>query len=118
MSDRECRRGLMFPELLVGVPCPQAEQAGIPSGATMNTDCYYAYVIKSVQWDFYYKGHCKDLQVRLNEHNGGHTRSIKHYIPFEIIYFERFDTREEAIRRERYFKTAAGRKYLKNKMAM
>lgn len=77
---------------------------------------YYAYVIKSMNADFYYKGHCEDLQKRLLQHNSGMTESIKPYIPFIVVYFEEFDTREEAIKREKYFKTAAGRKFLKTKI--
>ena len=77
---------------------------------------FYAYIIKSVHRDYLYKGHCEDLDKRLKEHNSGITKSIKPYIPFEIVYFETFETREEAITREKYFKTSSGRKYLKKKM--
>ena len=49
----------------------------------------------------------------MQEHNIGKTRSNKRFAPFEIGYFEEFKTREEAIEREKYFKTAAGRRYLK-----
>lgn len=77
---------------------------------------YYAYVIKSINAGFYYKGHCEDLQLRLKQHNSGMTESIKSYIPFVLVYFEEFETREEAIKREKYFKTAAGRKFLKTKI--
>ncbi len=77
---------------------------------------YYIYVIKSIQHDFYYKSHCENLEKRLSEHNKGSTISIKPYLPFEIVYFEIFNTREEAITREKYFKTAAGRRFLKNKL--
>ena len=42
------------------------------------------------------------------------SESIKMYGPFIIAYTETFETREEAIRREKYFKSAAGRRYLKN----
>jgi putative endonuclease len=31
----------------------------------------------------------------------------------KIVYFEEFNSRNEALSREKYFKTAAGRKYLK-----
>lgn len=77
---------------------------------------YYAYVLKSVNHDFYYKGHCENLDERLRQHNSGRTKSIKHYIPFVIIYFEMFQTREEAIARERYFKSASGRRFLAKKV--
>jgi predicted GIY-YIG superfamily endonuclease len=30
---------------------------------------YYAYVLKSVHHNYYYKGHCNNLERRLAEHN-------------------------------------------------
>lgn len=69
-------------------------------------------------FDFLYKGHCEDLNIRLKQHNQGLTSSIKKFVPFEIAYFEEFKTREEAIKREKYFKTAAGRRYLQKKLAL
>ena len=77
---------------------------------------FYAYVIKSINNDFYYKGHCKDIEKRLSQHNSGMTASIKRYAPFKVAYFEEFETIDEALKREKYFKTAAGRRYLKNKL--
>ena len=77
---------------------------------------FFAYVLKSISHDFFYKGHCKDLVERLKQHNSGHTEFIRPYLPFELIYTEEFATREEAIKREKYFKSAAGRRYLKNKL--
>ena len=68
---------------------------------------YYAYVIKSVAFDYYYKGHCQNLAKRLQEHNSGMTKSIRPYIPFQLIYFEEFEILKEAIEREKYFKSAA-----------
>ena len=76
---------------------------------------FYAYVIRSTNYDFLYKGHCEDLDVRLKQHNSGMTKSIRKYIPFKVVYFESFETRGEALEREKYFKTAAGRRYLKAK---
>ena len=74
---------------------------------------FFAYVIKSLDSDFLYKGHCKNLEERLKQHNSGMTRSLRPYLPFEIAYSETFETRDEAMRREKYFKSAAGRRFLK-----
>jgi putative endonuclease len=68
---------------------------------------FYAYVLRSLSAAYYYKGHCKDLQDRLKQHNSGMTRSIRKYIPFEIIYFEEFESLEDAVKREKYSKTAS-----------
>ena len=77
---------------------------------------FYAYVLKSIKHDYYYKGHCQDLQRRLTQHNSGMTVSTKPYTPFKIVYYETFATEEEAINREKYFKSSAGRRYLKNRI--
>jgi len=78
---------------------------------------FYAYVLKSVNHNYFYKGHWFDLRKRLQQHNAGMTASTKPFSPFEIVYYEEFDTENEAIAREKYFKTAAGRRFLKAKLA-
>jgi putative endonuclease len=78
---------------------------------------FYAYVLKSLTHDFFYKGHCENPEERLAQHNAGMTKSIQPYIPFELIYKEAFATREDAITREKYFKTSAGRRFLKKMIA-
>lgn len=77
---------------------------------------FYAYVIKSLKAEYFYKGHCENLEKRLKEHNSGMTVSIRNYIPFIVVYFEEYKTRQEAIEREKYFKSAAGRRFLKSKL--
>ena len=77
---------------------------------------FYAYVLKSINHDYYYKGHCQNLEERLAQHNSGMTASTAFYKPFVIAYYEEFNIREEAIKREKYFKSAAGRRFLKIKL--
>jgi putative endonuclease len=77
---------------------------------------FYAYVLKSMRHEYFYKGHCQDLQKRISQHNSGMTESLRPYIPFELVYCETFETEQEAIAREKYFKTAAGRRFLKKKI--
>ena len=45
------------------------------------------------------------------------TESIRPYTPFILMYSESFETEAEAIDREKYFKTAAGRRFIKKKLA-
>lgn len=78
---------------------------------------FYAYVIQSERDQSLYKGHCENIETRLTQHNSGMTHSIKSKIPFKLVYSESFLTREEAIKREKYFKSAAGRKFLKGKLS-
>ena len=75
---------------------------------------FYTYVIQSKTDGSFYKGHCQNIEERLKQHNNGLTFSIKNKLPFELVYFEIFETRLEAIKREKYFKSAAGRRFLKD----
>jgi putative endonuclease len=54
----------------------------------------------------------------LARHNAGMTESLRPCIPFDIVCFEEFVTREEVIKREKYFKTSGGRTYLKSKLVL
>jgi putative endonuclease len=79
---------------------------------------YFAYVLKSIEHEYFYKGHCRNLEKRILQHNSGMTESIRPYAPFQLVYSEEFATEKEAIEREKYFKTSAGRRYLKKKLTL
>ena len=76
---------------------------------------YFAYILKSTKDLKYYYGHSKDLKQRLKNHNAGKIRSTKPRRPFAIHYFEEFETKSEAAKRESFFKTIDGYNYLKSK---
>ena len=78
---------------------------------------YFVYLLSSINFEFHYVGFTSNLKKRLNEHNEGKTKSNKEYRPFKIVYFEEIETRENARKREKYFKSAAGRRFLKTKLA-
>ena len=76
---------------------------------------FYVYVLKSINYNKFYTGFTSDLVKRLAEHNSGKTKSNKTYAPFDIVYSEEIDSREEARKREKYLKTGAGRRFLQGK---
>jgi putative endonuclease len=75
---------------------------------------FYTYILKSIKDHGYYFGHCSDLDARLRTHNNGKVRSTKGRRPFIIHYFETFQTKSEAFKREMFFKTVLGRQWLFN----
>ena len=77
---------------------------------------YFVYVLMSSKDGRLYKGQTNNLGNRIIEHNTGKTKSTKGYLPWELVYFESFKTREEAVLREKYFKTGSGREFLKEKL--
>ncbi len=66
---------------------------------------FYTYILRSQKDGKFYVGHTsKDPHIRLKEHNQKSTFSTKNRVPFELVYFKEFNTREEAIKLERKFK--------------
>ncbi len=75
---------------------------------------YYVYVIKSQVDARLYKGLTKNVKERVLQHNTGKTKTTKGYIPWELVYFEKYQTIEEARKREKYLKSGVGREFLKS----
>jgi len=56
------------------------------------------------------------MERRLKEHNSGHTKSTKNH-EWSVIYKEQLEDRYSARKREKYLKSAAGRRYLQTILA-
>ncbi len=72
---------------------------------------YTVYVIQDSRGRLY-KGMTTNLSRRLHEHKTGQTKSTKHLQSLTVVYTEEFDNAAEARKREKYFKTAAGRRFI------
>ena len=77
---------------------------------------YFVYILESELDGRLYKGQTSDIDKRIKEHTSGKTKSTKGYKPWKLVYFETFETRDEAVLREKYFKTGIGREFLKGKL--
>lgn len=74
---------------------------------------FYVYVLESQKDSRLYKGFTNDLDKRIAEHNSGKNKSTKGFIPWKLVYFEEFENLNEAVKREKYFKSGSGREFLK-----
>ena len=61
---------------------------------------WFTYIIYSQSTDKFYTGYSGDLNTRLERHNDGWSKSTKSGIPWKIVYFESFQSKSEAIKRE------------------
>lgn len=77
---------------------------------------YIVYVLKSEIAKKSYIGMTDDLERRLIEHNRGKAIYSRRYRPWKVIYKEEFKERIKAREREIYFKSARGRRFLKEKV--
>jgi putative endonuclease len=69
------------------------------------------YVIRSVE-GLNYVGYTCDLEHRLAQHNSGLSFWTMRGSDWKVVYSERYATRAEAMRRERWLKSGAGRGFL------
>lgn len=79
---------------------------------------YFVYIIENKEKAKKYTGQTSDLNKRLARHNNdlpnkSSSFSSKNKGKWEYIYIEEFETRQQAIIRERELKTGKGREYLK-----
>ncbi len=74
---------------------------------------YSVYILKSLAVQKSYVGMTNNLERRLKQHNAGRHSYTKRHLPWEIIYTEQYATLTAARTREKYLKSAAGRRFLK-----
>ena len=77
---------------------------------------YYVYVLLSQKDSQFYTGFTKDLRRRVSEHNSGKVPSTRRRIPLDLVYYEASRNESDALHREKYLKTAYGKRYLKNRL--
>ena len=76
----------------------------------------YTYVLRSKKDNDLYVGYTPDLKARVAKHNNGLVKATLYRRPLEIVYYEGCLSKEKAIKREKYFKTGFGRRYLKSRI--
>jgi putative endonuclease len=61
---------------------------------------FYTYVIYSQSKEIFYIGSTGDIIERLGKHNSGASKFTKYGIPWELVFFQSFPTRAEAVRKK------------------
>lgn len=75
---------------------------------------YFAYVLYSRNFNKIYVGYSSDVKKRLAAHNDErNTGWTKKYQPWEIIHQEKFNTKTEALKREKQLKSSKGRSFIR-----
>ena len=76
----------------------------------------YVYVLRSLKDGNFYVGFTRNLNGRLQSHNRGLVRSTKNRVPLELVYWEGCLSQADATQREKYLKSAWGKRYIKNRL--
>lgn len=70
---------------------------------------FFVYILLSKKDNKHYIGLTANLELRLFQHNSGLVKSTKNRIPLELIYFEEFENKADAIKREKELKAKKGK---------
>lgn len=75
------------------------------------------YVMRSLKTGQCYMGYTTDFERRLCEHNNGGSKATKNRGPYELIYYEAYSHRDDALVRETSLKRYPNvGKHLKNRL--
>ena len=78
---------------------------------------FYVYILQSlIDPQRTYIGYTANLTERFNDHNAGKSIYTARFKPWKIAGFIAIESQEKAISLERYLKTNAGKKFLKNRL--
>ncbi|MEK7640707.1 MAG: GIY-YIG nuclease family protein [Patescibacteria group bacterium] len=79
---------------------------------------YSVYFLNSQKNNDLYIGSTEDIENRLKLHNSGRVRSTKSQRPWKLLGYELYNSRGEAVRRERFLKSHQQREILKKKYGL
>ncbi len=77
---------------------------------------YYTYVLQSLKDDQFYAGFTENLKLRFEHHSKGRIESTRQRRPLKLIYYKASLDIEDAIKREKYFKTYHGKMFLRRRL--
>ena len=73
---------------------------------------FYTYVLQSDIDKNFYVGYTNNLKLRFKQHEMGKVESTRERRPLKLIYYEACMHQSDATKREKYFKTYNGRRFL------
>ena len=74
---------------------------------------FYTYILYSFKYHKFYIGYSSNLKERIQNHLKGYNKTTKPMIPLKLIYYEAHLSKNDALRREKYFKTTKGKSTLR-----
>jgi len=73
---------------------------------------YFLYILQSESTGRYYIGQTHDVPERLAYHNANYSKSLKNRGPWRLVHTEQYNTRSEAMVRERQLKSWKDRRMI------
>ena len=77
---------------------------------------HYVHVLRSVSDNGFYIGYSANLRKRFDQHSRGNSFATSHRAPWKLIYYEAYLEQTDALGREKYLKSGAGRRFLQSQL--
>ncbi len=77
---------------------------------------YYVYVLQEIRNHKLYIGFSSDLKTRIKAHSTKQVKSTQTG-EYELIYYEAYLNKKDALGREKFLKGGSGRKYINKQMS-
>ena len=78
---------------------------------------HYVYVIEAEGSTEKYIGYTQNLDLRLFEHNRHNNRSTSHINKWNLIYYESYLNKMDALGREKFLKSGSGWRFLRKQIS-
>jgi putative endonuclease len=75
---------------------------------------YHVYVLYSHKDNKFYIGYTENLKKRYGKHQQGKVPATITRLPVELIFYEAYKNKYDALRREKYLKSSKGKTTLKS----
>ncbi len=75
---------------------------------------FFVYILQSMKDFSFYIGQTDDLDARMSKHANGMSKYTSSKRPWRLVYFEAYNARTEALKREKQIKKMKSRIYIEN----
>jgi len=73
---------------------------------------FYTYVLRGEKDGAFIVGYADNLERRVEEQQSGSVSSTKPHLPVALVFYEAYRNKQDAMRREQYYKTDKGMRAL------
>jgi putative endonuclease len=77
---------------------------------------YYVYLLLSRKDLKFYIGFTEEVNRRVDDHNSGKVASTADRRPLELIYYEAYLDKADALGREKFLKSGSGHRFIKKQL--
>ena len=83
----------------------------------MKKEKFFVYILQSMRDFSFYVGQCDDLDCRMSKHSEGMSKYTASKRPWRLVYFEMYESRSEALKREKQIKNMKSKIFIQNLIA-